>query len=130
MKPGRSSGMDRRVNIFQKIIERWLGGGEGRPEEAVFIHRRGAAREDQPAWRDITAITFDDRLEAAVSGVGRFGGCERGPEEEVVALYGPDAERVFAQIEEMLRGYYTAGANVRIVIRQGVPGAAEREVVL
>ena len=113
------------VKIFHKIL------GTCPPEEAVFIHRREAAREDHaPPWRDITVVTFDEVLAAAVSDVARFGGCEHGAEEEVVSLFGSDAEKIYAHIEEMLRRYYGANPNVRIIIRHGGPGAAQREVAL
>lgn len=116
--------------ILNQAVVAWPAGGGCPPEEAVFIHRRGATREDHATWRDITVITFDEQLEGAVAEVGRFGGCEHGAEEEVVSLFGSDAERIFAQIEQMLRSYYGANSNVRIMIRHGGPGATHREVAL
>ena len=117
--------------ILNEAVEAGPARGGCPPEEAVFIHRRGATRKDHaPPWCDITAITFDDRLEWAVAEVGRFGGCEHGAEEEVVSLFGPDAEQIYAQIKQMLRSYYGANPNVRIIIRHGGPGAMQREVAL
>jgi hypothetical protein len=44
-------------------------------------------------------------------------------------MYGPDAEKLFAAIEAVLRGYPLC-QRARVEIRRGGPGAKSREIRL
>lgn len=61
--------------------------------------------------------------------LGIFEGVRPNPNGATVRMYGPDAKRLFAGIEELLRGE-AACEGARVVIRTGGPGAPEREVRL
>ena len=51
---------------------------------------------------------------------------EIGPAETTLFMYGPDAERLFAGVEQTLRNYPLC-QGARVVIRRGGPGSEERE---
>ncbi len=61
--------------------------------------------------------------------LAEFDGNEIGPTETTLYMYAPDAEKLFATIEAVLRGYPLC-QNARVLIRRGGPGAKSREVRL
>ena len=98
-------------------------------EQAVLVYLDGAG------WSDTVyqehAAELEDRLIEIIeqNGLGEFDGIERGRSDTKLFMYGPDAERLFAGIEQtLLASPICPGA--RVVIRHGEPGAEEREVRL
>ena len=61
--------------------------------------------------------------------LGEFDGNEFGPDGAVLYMYGPSAEDLFSSIEPILHANPLC-QNARVVIRQGGPGAQQREVIL
>ena len=99
-------------------------------EQAVLIHLNGTDLPDS-VYEQYDLKGLDELLSPILkkSNLGEYDGEETGPQETVVFLYGPDAEKLFAGIESALRSYPLCQKS-RVVIRQGPPGAAEREVRL
>ncbi len=75
--------------------------------------------------------TIEDRLTAVIErdGLGEFDGNEIEPGETTLFMYGPDAERLFAGIEQTLRGYPLC-QGARVEIRRGGPGAEQGQIRL
>jgi hypothetical protein len=98
------------------------------PQEAVLVHLDGSSLPDA-VYEQHDLATLEDQLAEVISRgrLGEFDGNEVGPAETTLFMYGPDAERLFAGIEQTLRSYPLC-QNARVVIRRGAPGAAEREV--
>lgn len=99
----------------------------GEPIQAVLVHLDGRENAIEP--RDLWPI--EDALMEVIEreGLGEFDGNEVGPEDAILFMYGPDAERLFAAIETTLRANPIC-KGARAVIRRGEPGAPEREVLL
>ncbi len=120
------------------ILRRLFGGNGARntpgkpqkPEQAVIVHLDGTGLPDRTCQEYDTA-TLEDRLSARIrrDALGEFDGNEFGPTETVLFMYGPDAERLFAGIEPILREYPLCH-GARVVIRRGAPGSEQREVKL
>ena len=62
-------------------------------------------------------------------GLGEFDGHEMRMTETVLFMYGPDADRLFAGIERVLRQYPLC-TGARVVIRYGGPGSREKVIKL
>ncbi len=56
-------------------------------------------------------------------------GTNSGPEETILFMYGPDAEKLFSTVESVLRNYRLC-QGARVVIRHGEPGSSQREFIL
>ena len=114
------------------FLKRLFGSKESasRPQEAVLVHLNGTSLPAE-TYEECDLSTIEDRLIAAIEKdrLGEFDGNESGPEETILCMYGPDAERLFSGIEATLRDYPLC-AGARVVIRKGGPGAPEREVRL
>jgi hypothetical protein len=97
-------------------------------EQAVLVHLDGSGLPDH-VYQDHDLATLEERLTDVIGRerLGEFDGNEIGPAEVTLFMYGPDAERLFAGIESVLRGYPLC-QSARVVIRGGGPGAPEREV--
>lgn len=108
------------------------GGGEPAAEEeqAVLVYLDGVNLPDE-VYEEYDLATLEDQLVSTLAArtTGEFDGNEVGPEETCLYLYGPDAEALFTAIEPVLRQYPLC-QNARVVIRQGPPGAAQRELRL
>ena len=83
------------------------------------------------AYTPDALVSLEEALAAAIvrHGVGEFDGDEIGLQSGDVTLYmyGPDAEALFAAIEEILRrNPLTHGAQV--VLRKGGPGSMQRDI--
>src|SRR5262245_18835193 len=107
----------------------WLFGrlGAGRsppppPEHAVFVFLDTRSLPEE-VYRDNELETLEDQLIDAITAAkaGVFDGNEVGPEEATLFMYGPDAERLYAAIEPVLRAYPLC-KNARVRIRAGGPG--------
>jgi hypothetical protein len=74
-------------------------------------------------------MTLEEKIIEVIKGrgLGEYDGNEIGSGETVIFLYGPDAEKLFAAIEPIIRSYPLC-KNARVLIRQGGPGAKQREV--
>jgi hypothetical protein len=100
------------------------------PEQAVFVYLNG---EGLPAdvYQNCDLATIEERLIEVMDreNLGEYDGNEIGPTETQLFMYGPDAERLFAGIEETLRSYPLC-RGARVVIRHGGIDEAQREVKL
>lgn len=98
--------------------------------QAVLVHLDGAGLPAD-VYERYDLATIEDQLTTVLeeSGLGEFDGNETGPAETVLFLYGPDAERLFAGIEETLRAYPLC-KGARVVVRRGELGAQERTLTL
>jgi hypothetical protein len=99
-------------------------------DQAVLIHLDAAGLPDD-VYEEYDLGTLEDRLiDAVESGsVGAYDGNEFGPGVTTLFLYGPDAERLFAAIEPVLRAYPLC-RGARVEVRAGGPETLAREVVL
>ncbi len=104
--------------------------GKKKDEQAVLVYLDGTGLPDE-VYRDCDLMTIEDKLTEIIERrkLGVFDGNEVGPKETTLFMYGPDAERLFSGIEQTLRDYPLC-KGARVVIRQGKPGAAQRELKL
>jgi hypothetical protein len=148
LPPGGSSGPDRAAVDLSDVIEPWLEAppispagraqvldwaaviraaqqaapsGEpsasaqaGEPEEAVIIHMSTISQE--------LVDELELRLGAAMSAVGAFDGLERGSDEVVFYMYGPDADVMLDRTKKALKGLVLPPRShaIRRRIRNGV----------
>jgi hypothetical protein len=107
-----------------------LFGRKPAPEQAVLVHLDGLGLPEAAAREDDLA-SLEDQLTGTIerAGLGEFDGNETGPTSTTLFMYGPDAERLFAGVEQVLRGH-PACRGARVEIRRGGPGAGQREVRL
>lgn len=100
------------------------------PEQAVIVHLPGSGLPDE-VYEQYDLSTLEDQLRAVIEKrkIGEFDGNEFGPNETVLYMYGPDAERLFREIEPVLRAYPLC-KNGSASIRCGPPGTPQREVPL
>ena len=98
------------------------------PEEAVLVHLDMAGLPME-VYEAHDLATLEDRLIEAIEGegLGEFDGNEVGQGQATLFMYGPDAERLFAGVETILREYPLC-RGARVEIRRGSPGAPAREV--
>ena len=103
---------------------------EPAPEQAVIVRLPGSGLPDE-VYEQYDLSTLEDQLVEVIEAkkLGSFDGNEFGPTETVLWMYGPDAEKLFAGIEEVLRSYPLCKNGVA-VIRCGPPGSTERAVKL
>ena len=103
---------------------------QARPEQAVLVYLDGTSLPAQ-VYQDCDLATIENRLTEVIEreSLGEFDGNEVGPTEAILFMYGPGAERLFAGVEQTLRDYPLC-KGARVVIRQGGPGASQREVRL
>lgn len=99
-------------------------------QECVLVHLDATSLPDD-VYEECDVMTLSDRLQETIErhGLGEYDGDERGPTETTLFMYGPDAERLFAGIESVLRAYPLC-QNARVIVRRGRPGAPERELRL
>jgi hypothetical protein len=124
------------------IWERWFGANSSdtkasdekppteQAQQAVLVHLCGTGLPDD-VYESCDLATIEDQLTEVISQqeLGEFDGNEVGPTESTLFMYGPDAERLFAAIEPVLRAYPLC-QRARVEIRLGGPGAPTREVRL
>jgi len=114
------------------ILSRLFGkkSAPSKNEQAVLVYLDG---QELPAevYEEHDLSTLEDKLAEVIESqaLGEFDGNEIGPGEAVLYMYGPNAEALFAGIQETLRAYPLC-RSARVVIRQGPPGAPERELRL
>jgi hypothetical protein len=98
-------------------------------EEAVIV-RAALPRGDAGEVID-ALVTLEDQLTEAIAlaHAGEFDGNEVGQGELKLYMYGPDAERLFATVEPVLRSALLTRAAL-VTVRQGPPGSPSREVCL
>jgi len=112
------------------IFGRLFGKKPTANDQAVLVKLDGAGLPDL-VYEKCDLATIEDRLIAAIEEkqLGEFDGNEIGEESTMLYMYGPDAEKLFAGIEAVLRAYpLCEGAEV--TIRRGKPGAPERKLTL
>ena len=96
-------------------------------EQAVIVHFALSDSEfGSPEERE-AIFAFEDQLEQAIAkaSAGEFDGNEFGGGECVLYMYGPDADRLFAAVEPLLKGFPPA-AGGHAIKRYGAasdPGA-------
>jgi hypothetical protein len=109
--------------LFRPKIERYIPSAEECDDQAVLIYLEGEDFDQM--------VLLSDRLTTSLAktNLGMFDGNEIGGGETILFLYGDDAEKLFEHILPVLQQYeFCRGA--RAVIRQGAPGAPQREVNL
>lgn len=121
------------MGIFGRLFgkkDRGKSPQPSKPQQAVLVHLDGTGLSDS-VYQECDTATIEDRLIEVIErgGLGEFDGSETGPTETTLFMYGPDAERLFAGIEQTLRAYPLC-QGARVVIRRGGPGAGEREIQL
>ena len=94
-------------------------------EQAVIVHLT------VETGREIALDEIEDPLIEAIdrAQVGEFDGNEIGPDAATLYMYGPDADRLFAVVEPILRRA-SLPAGSQAVVRYGGPGSEERRVAL
>ena len=99
-------------------------------EQAVIVHLNGRDLPDS-VYQEYDLVTIEEQLIDAIdrAGVGEYDGNEFGPEETLLFMYGPDAEKLFATIEPLIRSYPLC-RGAKVVVRSGPPGATERQLFL
>ena len=100
------------------------------PQQAVLVYLDGTGLPEH-VYEECGLATIEDMLIEVIDReeLGEFDGNEVGPDTVTLFMYGPDAERLFGGIEATLREYPLC-QRARVVIRQGAPGAPQREVTL
>lgn len=135
--PDRGNGLNQRFRIDDPaltggnmgLIDR-IFGRRKRVDQAVLVHLDGAGLPDE-VYAECDLATIEDQLCAALERepVGELDGNEMTPTGATLFLYGPDAERLFAVVEPVLRAYPLC-RNARVIVRRGGPGAEQRELGL
>jgi len=99
-------------------------------KQAVLVHVDGLNLSKE-IYDEYDLATLEDQLIEMIESksLGEFDGNEFGPDGAVLYMYTPSAENLFSNIEPILRAYPLC-QNARVVIRQGGPGAQQREVLL
>ena len=99
-------------------------------QQAVLVHLDASGLPDH-IYQKYDLATIEDQLIEVIEreGLGEFDGNEVGPDEAILFMYGLDAERLFAGIEQTLRAYPLC-QGARVEIRRGGPGAQQRELRL
>ncbi len=118
------------------MFERLFGKKQGdknpqpNPEEAVLVYLDCTGLPEN-VYEECDLATLEDRLIKVIErdGLGEFDGNEIGPTEATLFMYGPDAERLFAGVEQTLRAYPLC-QGARVVIRRGGPDQEQRELRL
>ncbi len=94
-------------------------------QHAVLVHIL-APSEGQLSL-DVIEDPLIEAIEAA--GVGEFDGNLIGPDDAVLYMYGPDADRLFAAVEPTLRDARLPPGSY-VVLQYGGPGSEERRIDL
>lgn len=96
-------------------------------EQAVIVALAPSGL-DQAVYDQNDLTTLEDQIIQSLQGtsLGAFDGNEIGPSGCTLYLYGPDAEALYAKIEPVLRSHPLC-QSARVTIRQGGPGALQRE---
>jgi len=119
------------MSIFKRIFGKQSDRVQSEPhQQAVLVYLDGANLPDH-TYREYDLASIEEKLVEVIErdGLGEFDGNEIGPTETILFMYGPDAERLFAGIEQTLREYPLC-QGARVEIRQGGPGAPQRQVSL
>lgn len=119
------------MSMFGNLFGKKPASNQPNPsEQAVIVYLDGVGLSPE-IYRDCDLGTIEDRLTEVIERdkLGEFDGNEVGPAEAILYMYGPDAEKLFAGIEQTLRDYPLC-RGARVVIRRGKPGAEKREVKL
>ncbi len=118
------------MGILKKLFGKPAQNQPDPAEQAVIVTTdRVNMSNFSERFDEISALedALDQRINDA--GVGEFDGNEVGPDDYTLYMYAPDAERLFAAVEDVLRGNgVTQGGKASI--RSGPPGSPERVVNL
>jgi hypothetical protein len=106
------------------LFSRWFR-GESRPRErpddreCVLVHLAGTSLPDD-VYRQCDVMTLSGQLKEALDrqGLGKYDGDQQGPTETTLFMHRSDAERLFRDIEAVLRAYPLC-QNARVVISLG-----------
>jgi hypothetical protein len=96
-------------------------------EQAVIVRLDGTSQSD-PIYEEHDLGTLEEHIHADLEGkgVGELDSNEIGPEGATLYLYGPDAQKLDATVESVLRANPLCNA-ARVTIRRGKPGAPQTE---
>ena len=116
------------MSILKKIFGSETTNHGDSSQQAVLVYLNGTDLPDE-VYNEYDLETLENKLIEVLERdkLGEYDGNEFGPTETILFMYGPDAERLFAGIEETLRAYPLC-QRARVEIRQGEPGAPVREL--
>lgn len=99
-------------------------------QQAVLIHLDGTSLPDS-VYEQYDLSTLEDQVIGVLNEqqVGEYDGNEIGPSGATIYLYGPNAEAILNAIQPVLSAYPLC-RNAQIVVRQGGPGAPNRQFYL
>ncbi len=100
--------------------------GQSTEEQAVLVHL-DAVNLSPEVYENYDLAMLEDQFNEALqeNGSGEVDGNEIGEGEAIIFIYGANADKIFADIEPILRGNPLC-QNARIRIRYGSPGSPER----
>jgi hypothetical protein len=123
------------MGFLATLLARFIGRKSPAPQsdstqQAVLVYLDGVRLPAQ-TYAQYDAETIEDRLIEVIrrNRLGEFGGIKVRDQTRILLMHGPDAERLYAGIEQTLRSYPLC-QQARVVIRKGGPGAVQREVLL
>jgi hypothetical protein len=107
-----------------------MGFFRNKDEQAVLIHLDGVGLPEE-IYEEYDLLGLEDALTEDLerTGAGEFDGDEMGDAVTTVYLYGKDADDIFRAVEKTLRQYPLC-KGARVVLREGPPGAREKEIRL
>lgn len=116
--------------FFERIFSGFSKVEPKTTQQAVLIHLDGLGLSSE-IYEKYDLSTLEDQLSEVLEpeGIGEVDGNEIGPEETIIFLYGADAEKIFTEIQPVLRSYPLC-QNAKVEIRHGAPGAHYREVTI
>ncbi len=116
------------MGILSKLFKKKVEAPHNDQAVLVYLDGQGLSEE---VYSEYDTSTLEDQLMEVIelNSLGKFDGNEFGQGEAILFMYGPDAEALFTGIESILRAYPLC-QKARVVIRQGGPGAPQREVHL
>ena len=115
------------MGLFDKFLKKKE---EPKSNECVLIHLDGVNLPDK-VYQECDLSTLEGMLIEAIesNNVGELDGNETGPTETTIFTYGPDADKLYRAMEQVLKEY-PLSQNARIVIRRGGPGSPQAQIHL
>lgn len=116
------------MSIFRRISSIFSKPEQQSVEQAVLIHLDGVSLSPE-IYEKYDLATLEDLLTEALNenNAGEVDGNEIMEGEAIIFIYGPDAEKIYSEIEAILKSYPLCQKS-RIIIRFGAPGAPQREI--
>jgi hypothetical protein len=99
-------------------------------DQAVIIKLNGKDLPDS-VYENYDLSALESQIISAIegTGLGEYDGNEMGPGGASLYLYGPKAEKLYERVESILKAHPLC-RSAQITIRQGPPGATQRQITL